>query len=293
MVVPFPAGGASDVVARIVAEQMGKVLGQTLVIENVGGAGGTIGSARVASAAPDGYTLLAGSMGSHVSAPVLTPNVKYDLAADFEPIGFTAHAPAVIVARKDFPANDLRAFLANLKQNGEAVKQAHGGIGASSHMACLLFTAATGTRPTLVAYRGTGPAMNDLVGGHVDFFCEQAVSVSGQIPPARSRPTRCRPRSGSPRCRTCRPPRSSGVDYQMSIWAGIFAPKGVSREIVEKLAGALDKALDDPAVQKRLADLGGAVPAKDERTPAKFDAFVKAEIARWSPILAATAKAEK
>ena len=181
VVVPFPAGGPSDVVARIVAEQMGKVLGQTLVIENVGGAGGTIGSARVASASPDGYTLLAGSMGSHVSAPVLTPNVKYDSLRDFEPIGFTAHAPAVIVARKDFPADDLRAFLANLKQNGEAVKQAHGGIGASSHMACLLFTAATGTTPTLVAYRGTGPAMNDLVGGHVDFFCEQAVSVSGQI----------------------------------------------------------------------------------------------------------------
>ena len=181
VVVPFPAGGPSDVVARIVAEQMGKVLGQTLVIENVGGAGGTIGSARVASAAPDGYTLLAGSMGSHVSAPVLTPNVKYDSSRDFEPIGFTAHAPAVIVARKDFPADDLRAFLANLKQNGEAVKQAHGGIGASSHMACLLFAAATGTKPTLIAYRGTGPAMNDLIGGHVDFFCEQAVSVSGQI----------------------------------------------------------------------------------------------------------------
>src|SRR6187402_2121468 len=143
VVVPFPAGGPSDVVARIVAEHMGKALGQTMVIENVGGAGGTIGSARVASATPDGYTLLAGSMGSHVSAPVLTPNVNYDSVRDFEPIGFTAHAPAVIVARKDFPADDLRAFVANLKQNGEAVKQAHGGIGASSHMACLLFAAAT------------------------------------------------------------------------------------------------------------------------------------------------------
>src|SRR6185369_10396999 len=123
VIVPFPAGGPSDVVARIVTKQMGKVLGQTMVIENVGGAGGTIGSARVASAAPDGYTLLAGSMGSHVSAPVLTPNVKYDSARDFAPIGFTAHAPAVIVARKDFPAKDLREFVDYLKQNGEAVKQ--------------------------------------------------------------------------------------------------------------------------------------------------------------------------
>ena len=125
---------------------------------------------RVAAAAPDGYTLLAGSMGSHVAAPVLTPNIKYDSERDFEPIGFTAHAPAVIVARKDFPAKDLREFVAYLKQNGDEVKQAHGGIGASSHMACLLFNTAAGVKPTSVAYRGTGPAMNDLVGGHVDFL---------------------------------------------------------------------------------------------------------------------------
>ena len=148
VVVPFPAGGPSDVVARIVTEQMGKILGQSMVIENVGGAGGTLGSARVAAAAPDGYTLLAGSMGSHVSVRVLTPNVKYDGERDFEPIGFTAHAPAVIVARKDFPAKDLREFVDYLKKNGDGVKQAHGGIGASSHMACLLFTAEAGVKPS-------------------------------------------------------------------------------------------------------------------------------------------------
>src|SRR5262249_39970459 len=146
-----------------------------------GGAGGTIGSARVAAAAPDGYTLLAGSMGSHVAAPVLTPNVKYDSERDFVPIGFTAHAPAVVVPRQDFPAGNLREFVDYLKKNGDKVKQAHGGIGSSSHMACLLFNTAAGTGPTSVAYRGTGPAMNDLVGGHVDFFCEQAVSVASQI----------------------------------------------------------------------------------------------------------------
>ena len=181
VVVPFPAGGPSDVVARIVTEHMSKTLGQQMVIENVGGAGGTLGSGRVAAAQPDGYTLLAGSMGSHVSAPILTPNIRYDSERDFEPIGFTAHAPAVIVAKKDFPAKDLREFVDYLKKNGESVKQAHGGIGSSSHMACLLFNTAAGVKPTSVAYRGTGPAMNDLVGGHVDFFCEQAVSVAGQI----------------------------------------------------------------------------------------------------------------
>jgi tripartite-type tricarboxylate transporter receptor subunit TctC len=287
VVVPFPAGGPSDVVARIVAEHMGKVLGQTMVIENVGGAGGTIGSARVAAAAPDGYTLLAGSMGSHVSAPVLTPGIKYDSVRDFEPIGFTAHAPAVIVARKDFPAANLGEFIAYLKKNGEAVKQAHGGVGASSHMACLLFSLDTGTKPLLVAYRGTGPALNDLIGGHVDYFCEQAVSVTGAINGgtikayAVSSPQRLATLPNVPTA------KELGVDYTMDIWAGIFAPKGTPKEIVDRLADALDKSLDDPAVAKRLTELGGAIPAKDERTPEKFGAFVKAEIARWLPILKA------
>ena len=292
VVVPFPAGGPSDVVARIVAEHMGKVLGQTMVIENVGGAGGTIGSARVASAAPDGYTLLAGSMGSHVAAPVLTPNVKYDSQRDFDPIGPTADAPAVIVARKDFPTGNLREFVAYLKQNGANVKQAHGGIGSSSHMACLLFAAAAGVTPNLVAYRGTGPAMNDLVGGHVDFLCEQAVSVTGQIT---SGAVKAFAMSGDARLATLPDvptAQEAGVNYRMNVWAGIFAPKGLPPEIMKRLAEALDQSLDDSGVQKRLADLGGTIPSKDARAPAKFEAYVKAEIERWSPILkAAGAKA--
>ena len=267
---------------------MSKILGQNLLIENVGGAGGTLGSGRVAAAAPDGYTLLAGSMGSHVSAPVLTPGIKYDSVRDFAPVGFTAHAPAVIVARKDFPANDLREFVEYVKKNGDQVKQAHGGIGASSHMACLLFNTAAGTKPTLVAYRGTGPAMNDLVGGHVDFFCEQAVSVAPQISGGAIKAYAI---SGSERLAALPDiptAREAGVDYQMSIWAGIFAPKGTSKEIIGKLATALDKALDDRALKKRIADLGGSLPSKQDRQPAKFEAFVKAEIARWSPILKST-----
>jgi putative tricarboxylic transport membrane protein len=285
VVVPFPAGGPSDVVARIVTDEMAKILGQSIVIENVGGAGGTIGSARVAQAHPDGYTLLAGSMGSHVAAPVLTPNVKYDSVRDFVPIGFTAHAPAVIVSRKDFPARDLREFVAYLKKNGDSVKQAHGGIGASSHMACLLFNTAAGTKPTLVAYRGTGPAMNDLVGGHVDFFCEQVVSVAEQIAAGtiKAYGVSASERLASlPNVPTA---KEADVNYQMSIWAGIFAPKGTPREITGKLASALDRALDDPGVKKRLTELGGSIPVKAERTPAKFATFVQAEIARWSPIL--------
>jgi tripartite-type tricarboxylate transporter receptor subunit TctC len=287
VVVPFPAGGPSDVVARIVTDHMGRTLGHQLVIENVGGAGGTLGSARVAAATPDGYTLLAGSMGSHVAAPVLTPNLKYDPSKDFEPIGFTAHSPAVIAARNDFPAKTMAEFVAYLKQNGDKVKQAHGGIGASSHMACLLFTSELGLKPTLVAYRGTGPAVNDLVGGHVDFLCEQSVSVAEQIKGGKikaygvSAPERLAALPDVPSA------KEAGINYDMSIWAGIFAPKGVSKEVVDKLAAALDKALDDPAVQKRLGDLGASIPPKGERNPATFDRLVKAEIARWSPILKA------
>jgi tripartite-type tricarboxylate transporter receptor subunit TctC len=291
VVVPFPPGGASDVVARIVTEHMGKTLGQNMVIENVGGAGGTLGSGRVAAAAPDGYTLLAGSMGSHVSAPVLTPNIKYDSERDFVPIGFTAHAPAVIVARKDFPAKDLREFVAYLKKEGANVKQAHGGIGASSHMACVLFNEAAGVKPTSVAYRGTGPAMNDLVGGHVDTFCEQSVAVAGQVGNGSIKAYAVSSGERIATLPNVPTAKEAGVNYNMSIWAGIFAPKGTPKAAVDKLAAALDKALDDPGVKKRLADLGGSVPTKDERTPAKFASFVKAEIARWSPILKAAAPA--
>jgi tripartite-type tricarboxylate transporter receptor subunit TctC len=287
VVVPFPAGGPSDVVARIVTEAMSKVLGQTLVIENVGGAGGTLGGGRVAAAQPDGYTLLAGSMGSHVSAPVLTPNIKSDPLRDFEPIGFTANSPAVIVARKDFPARDLREFVSQVKQNADKVKQAHGGIGSSSHMACLLFNQAAGLAPNLVAYRGTGPAMNDLIGGHVDFFCEQAVSVAAQVKGGSIKAYAISEGERLAALPDVPTAREAGVDYQMSIWAGIFAPRGAPKEVVDKLAGALGQALDDPDVKKRLAELGGSLPGKDERSPAKFAAFVKAEIARWSPVLKA------
>lgn len=285
VVVPFPAGGPSDIVARIVAEQMGKTLGQPMVIENVTGAGGTVGSARVAAAKPDGYTLLAGSMGSHVSAPVLTPNMKYDPARDFEPIGLTVHAPAVIAARKNYPAKDLRDFVAHLRDNGDRVKQAHGGIGSSSHMACLLFTTGIEVKPTLVAYRGVDQAVTNLVSGDVDFFCDAAVSAVKHITSGTlkaygvSSTARLSVLPGVPTA------AESDVKWQMSIWAGMFAPKGTPKEVVEKLAQALDRALDDPAVTKRLTDLGGAIPSKNERNQAQFAAFVQAEIARWSPIL--------
>lgn len=286
VVVPFAAGGPSDVVARVVTDHMARTLRQPMVIENLGGAGGTLGSARVASATPDGYTLLAASMGSHVAAPVLQSNLKYDAAADFEPVGITSHAPAVIVAKKDFPAKDLREFIAYVKANGDKVRQAHGGIGASSHMACLLFNTQLGLKPSSVAYRGTGPAVNDVIGGHVDYFCEQVLSVAEQVNAGTmkaygvSSPERLGVIPNVP------PAKEAGApQYEMSIWSGMFAPRGTPKDIVAKLADALDKALDDPAVTKRLRDLGGTIPAKSERTPDAFAQLVKTEMVRWSPIL--------
>jgi tripartite-type tricarboxylate transporter receptor subunit TctC len=269
----------------IVTNEMAKILGQSFIIENVSGAGGTLGSARAAAAAPDGYTLLAAAMGSHVAAPVLTPNVKYDPVADFVPIGITAHSPAVVIARKDFPARDLKEFVAVLRQQGDALKQAHGGIGASSHMACLLFNAEVGAKPTLVAYRGSGPALNDLVGGHVDYMCEQSVSVADQVLAGSVKAYAVSAGERLAMLPEVPTAREAGVNYQMSVWAGLFAPRGVSPEVVARLADALDKALDEPIVRETLAKLGGSIPAKAERNPAAFDRFVRSEIARWAPIL--------
>ena len=288
VIVPFPAGGASDVVARIVTNQMAKVLRQSIIVENIGGAGGTLGSARVAAATPDGYTLLAAVMGSHVAAPVLTPNVKYDPVVDFVPIGISAHSPAVVIARKDFPAKDLKEFVAVLRQQGGELKEAHGGIGASSHMACLLFTEQIGAKPTLVAYRGSGPALNDLMGGHVDFLCEQSVSVAEQVLAGSVKAYAVSASERLAMLPDVPTAKEAGVNYEMSIWAGLFAPRGVPPEVIARLADALDKALDEPVVRERLIQLGGSVPAKAERGPAAFDRFVRSEIARWAPILAAS-----
>jgi tripartite-type tricarboxylate transporter receptor subunit TctC len=287
VIVPFPPGGASDVVARIVTNEISKTLGQSIIIENVSGAGGTLGSARAAAAAPDGYTLLAAAMGSHVAAPVLTPNVRYDPVADFVPIGITAHSPAVIIARKDFPARDLKEFIALLRQQDGALKQAHGGIGASSHMACLLFVAEIGAKPTLVAYRGSGPALNDLVGGHVDFMCEQSVSVADQVLADTVKAYAVSAGERLAMLPNVPTAKEAGVNYEMSVWAGLFAPRGVSPKVIARLADALDKALDEAVVRETLAKLGGSIPAKAERNPAAFDRFVRSEIARWAPILAA------
>ena len=292
MVVPFPAGGPSDVVARIMTEHMSKTLGQQMVIENVGGAGGTLGSGRVATASSDGYTLLAGSMGSHVSAPILTPNVRYDSERDFAPIGFTAHAPAVIVAKKDFPAKDLKEFLAYLKANSEKLNEAHAGVGSVSFTTCSLFNSLAGAKPTRVTYRGTGPALNDLVAGQVDYMCDQIVNLVPQIQAGTIKAYAVALPERSPALPDVPTTKEGGLpEFQVSAWNALFAPKKTPKEIVTKLNAALVKALNDATTRKRLLDLGADLTNKEATTPDGLRKLVQNEVTRWNKVLKSAAAA--
>jgi len=216
-----------------------------------------------------------------------SPNKQVGASVASSALAKVTHEKRMMSRDNAFADEDVAEFVAYVRQNGDKVKQAHGGIGASSHMACLLFTSELGLKPTLVAYRGTGPAVNDLVGGHVDFLCEQSVSVAEQIKAGTIKGYVVSAAARLPALPDVPSAKEAGINYDMSIWAGIFAPKGVSKEVVDKLAAALDKALDDPTVQKRLGELGASIPPKSERNPATFDRLVKGEIARWSPILKA------
>jgi len=294
VIVPFPAGGPSDIVARIAAEGMSRHLGQNIVIENVAGAGGTVGATRAAEAKPDGYTLFAASMGTIIAAPTFYPNLKYDSTKDFEPVGMSANAPAAVSIKNDIPVKDLKEFVAWAKEKGADVKQAHGGVGGTSHMACLLFNQVVGIKPTMVVYRGMGPGMNDLMGGHIDVACEQAVVMAAAIQGNKVKgivvagPQRL---AAIPDVPTA---KEAGVaDFQLNIWSGIYAPRGTPKEIIDKLAIALDKTLDDPATAEKLGKLGGTVPPKSERGPEFLRKAVASDIPRWAPILKEAAETTK
>lgn len=297
MVVPFAAGGPSDVIARIVGEGMSKVLKQPVIVENVGGAGGTTGSARVAQAKPDGYTLLSGSMGSHVAAPVLYSNLKYDSRTDFVPVALTVDAPAVIVARKTMPATNLKEFIAYVKANAGNVSQGHGGVGASSHMACLLFNAEAGLKVNVVSYRGSGPALNDVVAGQIDYLCEQTMGLAEQVKAGTVKAYAIASPQRSPVLPNVPTAQEAGLGrYNLNIWSAVFAPKGTPAPVIATLNSAIDKALDDKSVIEKIQALGGSVAVKKERS-AKFLAdLVAKETTKWDPILrtaAASAGAEQ
>jgi tripartite-type tricarboxylate transporter receptor subunit TctC len=288
MIVPFAAGGPTDVIARIVGENMSRTLGQQIVIENVAGAGGTTGISRAAQAQPDGYTIMMGHMGTHGAAPALYPNLKYDPTKDFAPIGLAAGTPIVIVAKKEFPANDLKGLVDHVKKNGEKVNMAHAGAGSVSHVTGILLSSTLNAKPTLVAYRGTGPALNDLMANTVDFMTDQIVNVAPQIQGGNIKAFAIATPERSPALPNVPTTKEAGLPtYEVSAWNAVFAPKGTPAEITKKLSDALIKALDDENTRKRLLDLGGVIPKPEERTPASLQKLVESEVARWTPVLKA------
>ena len=288
MIVPFAAGGPTDVIARIVGDHMSRTLGQQIVVENVAGAGGTTGITRASQAQPDGYTIMMGHMGTHGAAPALYPNLKYDPGKDFAPIGLAAGTPIVVVARKDFAANDLKGLIDEVKSKGDKINMAHAGPGSVSHVTGILFASTIGAKPTMVAYRGTGPALNDLMANTVDFMTDQIVNVAPQIQGGNIKAFAIATPERSPALPNVPTTKEAGLpNYEVSAWNAVFAPKGVPQEAVSKLSDALAKALDDEGTRKRLLDLGGVIPAKEDRTPAALQKLVETEVARWTPVLKA------
>jgi tripartite-type tricarboxylate transporter receptor subunit TctC len=284
LIVPFPPGGSTDVTARILAERMRPLLGQPVIIENVGGAGGSIAVGRLARAAPDGYTIDIGQWDTHVGSIIY--NLNYDLQKDFEPIGLVSINPQLLVARKNLPASDLKSLVAWMKANpGEAkfINQ-----NAAAQVTGILMEKATGTKVTYIPYRGAGPAMTDLISGQVDLLVVQGAAALPQV------------RGGTIKAlANLSPKRSASIPdiptsdeggvpgWYMSGWFGLFAPKGTPKDVVAKLNGALVQVLAEPAVRARFAELGLDVASRDQQTPEGLAAFHKGEIEKWWPVIKA------
>ena len=287
VVVPFAAGGPTDTVTRLVAEAMSKDLGQQMIVENVGGAGGTIGAGRVAQAAPDGYTLLLHHIGMATSA-TLYRKLPYDTLNSFEYVGLVTEVPMTLVAKKDLEPTDLKGLIDYAKTNADKVTVANAGIGAASHLCGMLFMSAIGTPLVTVPYKGTGPAMTDLLGGQVDIMCDQTTNTTKQIQGgtikayAVTSPARL---DVLPDVPTTEEGGLQGM--QVGIWHGIYAPKGTPAEVTEKLSKSLQKALADENVKARFAELGTTPSAEADATPGALQAKLEGEIARWKPIIEA------
>jgi tripartite-type tricarboxylate transporter receptor subunit TctC len=285
LVVPFAAGGPTDVVARMISGPMGKSLGTTVVVENTVGAGGTIASQRVAKSNPDGYTVLIHHMGM-ATAPALYRRLPFDPLASFEYIGQALDVPMTMLARKDFPAENLQQLIAYVKANKDKVTLANAGLGAVSHLCGMMFMSAIATDLTTVPYKGTGPAMTDLLGGQVDLLCDQTTQTVPMI-----RDGRVKIYGVTSTSRLAALPSVPTLDeqglkgFEVKVWHGVYAPKGTPRDITEKLTRALREALTDAAVVKRMADLSSDIPPADKISPEGLRTHLQAEIAKWGPVI--------
>ena len=285
MIVPFAAGGPTDTVARSVAAIMSKSLGQTVIVENVGGAGGNIGNEKVAKAAPDGYTTLLMHIGISTS-PSLYRTLRYNAVTDLDPIGLVTTVPMTIIGKKDFPPNNMKELIAYVKANKDKVSYANAGIGAASHLCGMLFMSSIETDVLTVPYKGTSPAMTDLLGGQVDFMCDQTTNTTSQI-----KGGKVKVYGVTSKTRVASLPDVPTMDeagfkgFEVGIWHGFWAPKGTPKPIIDRLNAALNDALNDADLKKKFADLGTAPEPVERRKPEVLRAHLTAEIAKWAPII--------
>ncbi|TKV70549.1 tripartite tricarboxylate transporter substrate-binding protein [Rhizobium sp. AU243] len=288
LVVPFAAGGAADVTGRIIADALTKRLGQTVIVENVAGAGGTTGTTRSANADGDGYTIALGHMGTHAAAVGLYPKLGYDPKKSFKPLGLVTRSPIIVFARKDLPANTLSEFLNYARTHPGEYSNGHSGAGSISHITCALFQNVGKFKATLVPYRGVGPMMNDMLGGNVDFGCDLVLAVSPQITSGSLKALAVASKERAKAVPNVPTTVEAGLpDFQADTWTGLFVPASTPDDIAKKLDTAISESLSDPATAKRLEDLGADVPKADERGGVFLGKLVDSEIARWSEVIKA------
>src|SRR5687768_8928861 len=287
MIVPFAAGGPTDTVSRILGQAMGKPLGQTVIVENRPSAGGVLGPEVVKNAKPDGYTILIHHIGM-ATTPTLYRNLRFNPLPDFEYIGLVNEVPMTVIAKPTIPAKDLKEFLTYIRANKDKVTYANAGIGAASHLCGLLFMSAIQTDVLTVPYKGTGPAMNDLVGGQVDFMCDQTTSTTGQIKGGKVKVygiTSSKRVPSLPDVPTLAEQGMSGAE--VGIWHGLYAPKGTPKAVIDKLVSSMQTALKDAGVQQKFTDLGAVTFPPERQTPQALQQHLKAEIDKWAPIIKA------
>lgn len=281
MIVPFAAGGPTDLLGRLLAQRMGEILGQTVIVENVTGAGGMTGMKRLADAKPDGYTIGIGTVGTHAQNQWLYDHPAYNAVTDFTPIALIAEVPIVVFARKDLPVSNLKEFAAYAKNNQAAMQYGSGGAGAASHLACVVLNSAIGTDVTHVPYKGGEPAMQDVIAGRMDFGCDLISTVKPQIDSGSVKALAVLSEVRSPVEPGLPTAVEQGVDAQAYSWNAVFLPKGASDDLVKKLNAAVLEAIKTPAFRERLESLGAQVVSEDCATPEYLAGFVKSEIAKW------------